>query len=60
MRTIVTVVFASSYLCVLAWFGIMVIARKRGSATSEQVAKPGIAFFIMNLIVIAWDLFLRR
>jgi len=38
----------------------MVIARKRGSATSEQVAKPGIAFFIMNLIVIAWDLFLRR
>ena len=49
-----TIALCATYALVLGWLGFTIRARNRGNATGDDVARAGIAYFVMNLIMIAW------
>jgi hypothetical protein len=55
-----TIALCAAYALVLGWLGITIRARNRGNATGDDVAYAGIAYFVMNLIIIAWGITFGR
>jgi hypothetical protein len=55
-----TIALCAAYTLVLAWLGITIRARNQGRATENDVAHAGIAYFVMNLIMIAWGITFGR